>query len=185
MQDLIWFCLMLSITVTFSILNLKHNLDTNKVRFYTNVGKALDTVRSELPSAFSSHNIDVSVLADRITVIHENKNKITMTKKLYATTIKSLQVACVFLSIYPCVNVKKIDYDEEMNMIQCLVDISLPDATDTKNIILWEGIFYFVLDDTGLIQSHILDRKILTSKMPHKNNSSELHWLKTQVNYIG
>jgi hypothetical protein len=180
MQDLIWFCLMFSITVTFSI--SKHNVDTNKVRFYTNVGKTLDTVRSELPSIFSSHNIDVSVLADRITVIHENKNKITMTKKLYATTIQSLQVACVFLSIYPCVNVKKIDYDEEMNMIQCLVDISLPDISDTKNRILWEGIFYFVLDDAGLIESHILDRKIPTSKIPQKNNSSELHWLKTQAN---
>jgi len=183
MLFLLWCCLMLSITVTFSI--LKYNLDTNKVRFYTNIGKTLDTVRSELPSVFSSHNIDGSVLANRITVIHENKNKITMTKNLYATTIKSLQVACVFLSIYPCVNVKKIDYDEEMNMIQCLVDISLPDATDTKNIILWEGIFYFVLDDTGLIQSHILDRKIPTSKIPQKNNSSELHWLKSQVSYIG
>lgn len=183
MVFLLWCCMMLSITVTFSI--LKYNLDTNKARFYTNVGKALDTVRSELPSVFSSHNIDVSVLANRITVIHENKNKITMTKNLYVATIQSLQVACVFLSIYPCVNVKKFDYDEEMNMIQCLVDISLPDATDTKNIILWEGIFYFVLDDTGLIQSHILDRKIPTSKIPQKNNSSELHWLKSQVSYIG
>jgi hypothetical protein len=176
---------MLSITVTFSILNLKHNLDTNKVRFYTNVGKTLDTVRSELPSVFSSHNIDVSVLANRITVIHENKNKITMTKNLYVSTIKSLQVACLLLSVYPCVNVKKIDYDEEMNMIQCLVDISLPDTMETKNRILWEGIFYFVLDDAGLIQTHILDRKIPTSKMPQRNNSSELHWLKFQANYIG
>lgn len=183
MQDLIWFCLMLSITVTFSI--LKHNLDTNKVRFYTNVGKTLDTVRSELPSVFSSHNIDDTVLAHRITVIHENKNKITITKNLYVATIQSLQVACVLLSIYPCVNVKKIDYDEEMNIIQCLVDISLPDTTESKNRILWEGIFYFVLDDIGLIQSHILDRKIPTSKMPQKNNSSALHWLKTQANYIG
>lgn len=178
MLFLLWCCLMLS--TTFSI--LKHNIDTNKVRFYTNVGKTLDTVRSELPSIFSSPNIDFSVLADHITVIHENKNKITMTKKLYAATIQSIQAACVFLSIYPCVNVKKFDYDDEMNMIQCLVDISLTDISDTKNRILWEGIFYFVLDDAGLIQSHILDRKIPTSKMPHKNNSSELHWLKTQAN---
>lgn len=176
MLVLLWCCFMLSISVTFSI--LQYNIDTNKARFYTNVGKALDSVRSELPSVFSHHNIDDSVLAHRITVIHENKNKITVTKKLYVATIQSLQVACVFLSIYPSVNVKNIDYDEEMNTIQCLVDISLPDTRDTKNRILWEGIFYFVLDDTGLIQSHILDRKIPTSKISHRNNSTALHWLK-------
>jgi len=172
MLFLLWCCLMLSTTVTFSI--SKYNFDTNKARFYTNIGKTLDTVRSELPSIFSSPNIDFSVLADHITVIHENKNKITITKKLYAATIQSLQAACVFLSIYPCVNVKKFDYDDEMNMIQCLVDISLPDTSDTKNRILWEGVFYFVIDDTGLIQSHILDRKIPTSKIPQRNNSSAL-----------
>lgn len=102
--------------------------DSNKSKFNLNVGKALEELRRHLPMVFYTSNIDFSIFANQITVSDQNQNKLVMQKSLYATVVKSLKMASTISSIYPSMNVRKIDYISECRTIQCLVDVVLPDT---------------------------------------------------------
>lgn len=128
--------------------------------FYLNVGKALEVLRRELPMVFVVSNLDFSIFADSIKVTNENQSNILMSKYLYIVAIKSMQMTASFSSIYPSMNINKIEYIEDCSTIQCLVHIVLPETLRINDQIVWEGMFYFGLDSEGLISSHIIDRKI-------------------------
>lgn len=134
-----------------------------KQNFNLNVGKALEVLRRELPMVFAVSNLDFSVFSNSITV-NDGKNSIGMTKSLYTAAVKSLRMASAISSMYPSMNVKKIEYLEDSRTIQCLVDVVLPDSVRVDGQAVWEGMFYFGLDATGLINSHIFDRRITNFK---------------------
>ena len=134
--------------------------DLKKKRdFNLNVGKALEVIRRELPMVFAVSNLDFSIFSNSITV-NDGKNSIGMTKSLYTAAVKSLRMASAISSMYPSMNVKKIEYLEDSRTIQCLVEVVLPDSVRVDGQAVWEGMFYFGLDPAGLINSHIFDRKI-------------------------
>lgn len=142
-------------------LTFDSNNDSQKLATYNlNVGKALETLRRELPFVFALSNLDFSIFAAYITVADGSGNKMSMPKNLYVTAVKSVQMAASFSSSYPSMNVKKIDYIEECGIIQCLVDVTLPDTVRVDGQAVWEGMFYFGLDKTGHIDTHVFDRKI-------------------------
>jgi len=160
-------------------------LRMKKAAFNMNVGKALDTLRQELPLVFitSRGDLDFSIFANQVTLIDGNQHighgkKIELSKAMYITAVKSLRMAAAFSSIYPSVNVRKIEYDEEITSIKCLVNVILPDSVKVDGQSVWEGMFYFGLDDEGLIKTHIFDRKIETLK-PAPVNVKSYPWLRT------
>lgn len=134
-----------------------------KQNFNLNVGKALEVLRRELPMVFAVSNLDFSIFSNSITV-NDGKNSIGMTKSLYTAAVKSLRMASAISSMYPSMNVKKIEYLEDSRTIQCLVDVVLPDSVRVDGQAVWEGMFYFGLDPTGLINTHIFDRKVSNFK---------------------
>ena len=134
-----------------------------KQDFNLNVGKALEVLRRELPMVFAVSNLDFSIFSNSITV-NDGKNSIGMTKSLYTAAVKSLRMASAISSMYPSMNVKKIEYLEDSRTIQCLVDVVLPDSVRVDGQAVWEGMFYFGLDPTGLINTHIFDRKVSNFK---------------------
>lgn len=140
----------------------KENTSENqkKASFNLNVGHAQEVLRRELPFVFVLSNLDFSIFSSYITVADGNSNKMVMPKNLYATAVKSLKIAASFSSTFPSMNVKKIEYIEDSSAIQCLVDIVLPDTIRIEGQSVWEGMFYFGLDENGLINSHVMDRKI-------------------------
>lgn len=131
-----------------------------KAAYNLNVGRALEVLRRELPMVFAMSNFDFSIFAPAITVGDGNRNKVVMQKTLYITAVSSLRLASAFSSIYPSMNVKKIQYVEESATIQCLVDVLLPDSVRIDGQAVWEGMIYFGLDEAGLINSQVFDRKI-------------------------
>jgi hypothetical protein len=139
------------------------DFDSQKKRhFNLNVGRAQEVLRRELPMVFAVSNLDFSIFAPHITVTDMNGNKMVMQKSLYSAAVKSLRMASAISSIYPSMNVKKIEYIEETRTIQCLVDVVLPDTVRVDGQAVWEGMFYFGLDQDGLIMAHIFDRRIST-----------------------
>jgi len=106
------------------------DLDRKKTQdFNFNVGRALETLRRELPMVFYVSNIDLSVFANQITICDgSHKNRVVMQKSLYSAAVKSLRVASSVSFTYPSMNVKKIEYIESCRTIQCNVDIVLPDT---------------------------------------------------------
>jgi len=155
-----------------------------KVAFNMNVGKALDTLRRELPMVFvtSRGDLDFSIFANQITLIDGSQHighgkKIELSKSLYIAAVKSFRMAAAFSSIYPSVNVRKIEYDEASQAIKCLVNVILPDSVKVDGQSVWEGMFYFGLDQEGLINTHIFDRKIETLK-PAPINVKAYPWLR-------
>lgn len=96
--------------------------------FILNVGRAMEGLRKELPLVFVAPDLDFSIFANQITIIDEGQRKIEISKTIYMTAIKSIRMASSFSSIYPSMNVRKIEYIEDMRTIQCLVDVVLPDA---------------------------------------------------------
>jgi len=141
--------------------SLKDDQDNQKkASFNLNVGHAQEVLRRELPFVFVLSNLDFSIFSPYITVADGNSNKMVMPKNLYATAVKSLKIAASFSSTFPSMNVKKIEYIEDSSAIQCLVDIVLPDTIRIEGQSVWEGMFYFGLDEHGLINSHVMDRKI-------------------------
>ena len=134
-----------------------------KQDFNLNVGKALEVLRRELPMVFAVSNLDFSIFSNSITV-NDGKNSIGMTKSLYTAAVKSLRMASAISSMYPSMNVKKIEYLEDSRTIQCLVDVVLPDSVRVDGQAVWEGMFYFGLDPSGLINTHIFDRRISNFK---------------------
>jgi len=129
-----------------------------------NVGKALDTLRRELPICFYTSNLDFSIFAHQITLVDGYQNKMSVSKSIYCAAIRSLRVASAISSIYPSMNVRKIEYIDESRTIQCLVDVVLPDSVRIDGQSVWEGMFYFGVDQDGLIDTHVFDRKVSNMK---------------------
>lgn len=97
--------------------------------FNLNVGRALETLRRELPMAFYVSSLDFSIFANQIAVCDgTHKNRVVMQKSLYAAAVKSLRVAASVSFTYPSMNVRKIEYIDSCRTIQCNVDIVLPDT---------------------------------------------------------
>ena len=148
--------------------------------FNLRVGTAMETLRRELPLVFAMTNFDFSIFSQQITVVDQRQNKAVMPKSLYIAAVKSLRMAAAISSMYPSMNVKKIEFVEEERMIQCLVDVVLPDAVRIDGQAVWEGMFFFGLDEEGLINSHVFDRKVTTAgRAPLSAAAMNLPWLRS------
>ena len=147
--------------------------------FNANVGKALESLRRELPLVFAVSNLDFSIFANTITVTDGNGNTMPIQKSIYAAAVKSLRMASAISSMYPSMNVKKIDYVEDCRTIQCLVDVVLPDSVRIDGQAVWEGMFYFGINSEGLIESHIFDRKVSNFRPQTPVNTASMPWLRS------
>lgn len=150
-------------------------------QYRLNVGRALEALRRELPFVFVLTNLDFSIFSSHVTVADGNNNKMIMPIGLYSSAVKSLKIAASFSSMYPSMNVKKIEYIEDSATIQCLVDVVLPDSVRVEGQAVWEGMFYFGLDNNGLISSHIFDRKITNLKPSSVMSVSQFPWLQKRA----
>ena len=156
--------------------------DSRNTEYILNVGKALDVLTNELPLIFAVKNIDFSILSSQITVINGNQRTLVLSKEVYITAIRGIQMASTLSSTYPSIRVRKIEYIEDIKTIQCLVDvasssnqlISRLDENPTQEHPLWEGMFYFGLNKEGLIDTHIFDRKISNLKPEEKKNCCKI-----------
>jgi len=160
-------------------------VDSSKQNFYLNTGRAIDTLARELPMIFAATNFDYSIFAEDI-IVTSNSNKISLSKNLYITGVKSMQLASKFSSMYPSMNIRKIEYVEDCKSIMCLVDVVLPDTFRVDGSGVWEGMFYFGLNEDGFINSHIFDRKITPLSPAFKNVASVMNnvpWLKQQPSW--
>lgn len=99
-----------------------------QAEYNLNVGRAVETLRRELPGVFVLSNLDFSIFSASVSVCDSNQNRMTMQKTLYATAVKSLRMAASLSSIYPSMNVRSIEYIAETSTIQCRVDVVLPDS---------------------------------------------------------
>jgi len=159
------------------------DFDIEKSQYNLNVGKSLEVIRRQLPMVFAVSDLDFSIFAEQVQVVDENQHKILMPKNIYSAAVKSLRMAAAFSSMYPSMNVKKIEYISEEKTIQCLVDVVLPDSVRIKTgQAVWEGMFYFGLDSQGLIVSHVFDRTIRT-KTPLKINANSYPWLRAGASW--
>lgn len=150
-----------------------------KASFNMNVGKAMEALRNQLPLVFASSNIDFSIFAEQITVTDHRSNRAVMPKSIYVAAVKSLRMAGALSTLFPSMNVKKIEYIESNGFIQCLVDVVLPDNVRVDGQAVWEGMFYFGLNDEGLIDSHVFDRQI-TNFSPQAQ-ISKMPWLRSST----
>lgn len=170
-----------SISKSFSYTDY-NEIDVKKQIFDVNVGKTLTTLQRDLPMLFNKSDLDFSIFANNIIVIYENKNKFVMTKSLYCASVKSVQISSSFSSINPSIDVKKIEYIKDYKTIKCLVDILLPHSLISGDNPIWQGNFYFGIDDEGLIDSHIFDKTITTlqpfpsSNVPWLINNNNNQW---------
>ena len=128
---------------------------------------------------FAVSNLDFSIFANTITVTDGNGNTMPIQKSIYAAAVKSLRMASALSSMYPSMNVKKIEYVEDCRTIQCLVDVVLPDSVRIDGQAVWQGMFYFGINSEGLIESHIFDRKVSNFR-PQKPivNTQSMPWLR-------
>jgi hypothetical protein len=162
--------------------NSMNEIDRNRrADFNINMGKCMEVLRRELPYVFAISNLDFSIFGEAITIGDGNCNKMVMQKTLYAAAVKSLRIAASFSSIYPSMNVRKIEYIDDISTIQCLVEVVLPDSVRVDGQSVWEGMFYFGVNEAGLITSHIFDRKI-SNKRPNllTASASKFPWLQAQ-----
>lgn len=150
--------------------------------FNVNMGRAMEALRRELPMAFHVSNLDYSIFSDSITVCSGNAmNKMVLPKSVYTAFVKSLRVAATLSFTQPCMNVRKIEYVEDCRTIQCLVDVVLPDTVRIEGASTWEGMFYFGLDSSGMIETHIFDKKIINQDKNSLLNPAEYPWIKQAV----
>lgn len=166
-----------------------HHINTNNNEYMLNVGKALDVLVRELPLVFAVQNLDFSIFSSQIKVIVENQRTLVLSKEVYVTAIRGIQMASVVSSRYPSVRLRKIEYIEDIRTIQCLVDV-FPCSNQLTSVVthnteqddpLWEGMFYFGLNKEGLIETHIFDRKISNLKSEEgKNNCCQFEKLCNQ-----
>lgn len=156
--------------------------DLRKRNFNLNVGRAMEGLRKELPIVFIATDLDFSIFADRITVVDEGQRHLEISKQVYMTAVKSLRIASSFSSMYPSMNIQKIEYIESSKSIQCIANVVLPDSIRINDQSAWEGNFYFGLNDEGLINSHVFDRKINTWK-PASLNTKGYPWLRPSVQW--
>jgi hypothetical protein len=162
---------------------LEHDPDSKaKMEFKLNLGKAIDTLQRQLPLVFMSSDLDFSIFAHHITVTDTRQNKFAMQKSLYMAGVKSLRMASSFSSIYPSMDLRKVEYIEECSAIHCLVSVVLPDAVKVDGQAAWEGSFFFGVDETGLINAHTFDRKI-TNLRPNPLTASSYPWLKADTQW--
>lgn len=154
-----------------------------KSQFYLNVGKALEALRKELPVVFVVQQLDFSIFANQVTVSNGNLNKLVMSRSLYTAAVRSIQMASAFSSIYPSMNVKKIEFVEDCRTIQCLVDVVLPDSVRVDGSSVWEGMFYFGLNAEGLIDTHIFDRRITNLRPNPVMSVSQMPWLRKNTQW--
>jgi len=147
-----------------------------------NVGKAMDTLRRELPICFYTSNLDFSIFANYITLVDGYQNKMSVSKTIYSAAIRSLRVASAISSIYPSMNVRKIEYIEQSRTIQCLVDVVLPDTVRIDGQSVWEGMFYFGIDQNGLIDTHVFDRKVSNMK-PSPLKAYTYPWIRSSPSW--
>jgi hypothetical protein len=146
-----------------------------------NVGRALDTLRRQLPAALAPSTLDFSIFANEISVSDGKKNRMIIQRSLYSAGVKSMQVASSFSRVTPALNLRKIEYVEGSETIQCIVHIVLPDTIRIDGSGVWEGMFYFGLNREGLINSHIMDRKI-SNLHPQNSSVDTFAWLKPRFN---
>ena len=155
-----------------------NNIDNSNTEYTLNVGKALDTLVRELPLLFAVKNIDFTILSSQITVVDENQHTLVVSKAVYIAAIRAIQMASIVSSNYPSIRIRKIEYTEDIRTIECLVDIALSSNQFDENITredrLWEGMFYFGLNKEGLIETHIIDRKISNLKPEGMNNCYQI-----------
>jgi hypothetical protein len=142
---------------------LKENNNCNS-EYILNVGTALDVLHHELPLIFVLKNINFNIFSEQISVIN-GKNMISISKPLYISSIKSIQAISTLSPTRSEINVRKIEYVEDEKIIQCLLEIITPSFPSENK---WEGMFYFGIDERGLIDSHTFDRKI--SNLNEKNS---------------
>jgi hypothetical protein len=154
----------------------------HNTEYILNVGKAVDVLIRELPVVFALDNFDFTILSSQITVINGNKRALVLSKEMYVTAIRGIQMASTLSSTYPSIRVRKIEYIEDIKTIQCLVDVA-PSSNQLMSTVnnntahehsLWEGMFYFGLDKEGLIETHVFDRKISNLKPEEKINCCQL-----------
>lgn len=100
-----------------------------------------------------------------------------MAKPLYSAAVKSLRVASSISFTQPCIDVVKIEYIEDCRTIQVRVHMVFPDTVRVDGQSTWEGMFYFGLDNTGLIETHIFDRTITTMGKNPLKSVLEYPWL--------
>lgn len=153
--------------------------ENERLEYNKNVGLALEVLRRQLPYVFATSSLDFSIFAQQITLQDEKRNRFVMQKSLYSAAVRSLRMASIVSSISPMMNVKKIDYIEDVQTIQCLVDVVLPDNVLIDGQSVWEGMFYFGLNTKGLIESHTFDRKISTLN-PGQLRTNEYPWINSQ-----
>jgi hypothetical protein len=150
-----------------------------------NIGRALEVLRRELPYIFATSDHDFSIFAPSITVADGKNNKMVMQKPLYIAAVNSLRVASRISSIYPSMNVRKIEYISESSTIQCLVDVVLPDTVRVDGQAMWEGMFYFGLDKEGLVDSHVMDRKVSNFTPSPAKKAAQMPWLRAAPAWSG
>lgn len=131
--------------------------------YIINVGSTLDILHRELPLVFVLKNPNFNIFSNKISIVNGNTSIINVSKPIYIASIKSLKLAYSILSIQPEINVRKIEYIEDTKNIQCFVEI-ITSSLVTKQ--KWKGMFYFGIDNKGLINSHTFDRKINVKKTP-------------------
>ena len=149
-----------------------------KANYNMNVGRAQEVLRRELPMIFETSNLDFSIFADQITVTDHRSNRASIPKSVYIGAVKSLRYASALSTLFPSMNVKKIEYIEEGSMIQCLVDVVLPDAVRLDGQQLWEGMMFFGLDEEGLINNHVFDQKISNFRPKPLAAIGSMPWLR-------
>lgn len=154
--------------------------DNHNTEYTLNVGKALDVLVRELPILFAVKNIDFSILSSPIKVVNGNQpHSLVVSKEVYITAVRGIQMASTLSSTYPSIHLRKIEYIEEIKTIQCLVDVMsssnqlMSTATHhtEEQTPLWQGMFYFGLNKEGLIDTHIFDRKISNLKPAEEKNN--------------
>lgn len=154
--------------------------DNHNTEYTLNVGRALDVLVRELPLLFAVKNIDFSILSSPIKVVNGNQpHSLVVSKEVYITAIRGIQMASTLSSTYPSIHLRKIEYIEDIKTIQCLVDVvsssnqlmSTATHHTEQQTPLWQGMFYFGLNKEGLIDTHIFDRKISNLKPAEGGNN--------------
>jgi hypothetical protein len=110
-------------------LELRDGFDAKYMaEFNLRVGTCMETLKHQLPLLFYISNMDYSIYANLITIADGNRNKLVIQRSFYKGAVESLRMAASLSSIYPSMNVKKIEYISDCRTIQCLVDVVLPDS---------------------------------------------------------
>lgn len=142
-----------------STVNMKYE-EKKQRKFKLNMGRAIDKLRTQLPNFFDRSELDFSIFANSIVVEDVSYSKLEVQKTFFISAIKTLRSAASISLINPSFKLQRIRYLEECRQIQCHVSIVLPDSVRVEGQAVWEGYIYFGLNDDGLVNSTIFDRRI-------------------------